>query len=665
MASPEYGYDNSLGEPYAGEFSDEVSSVGLPDERPIDRLKPGSELHARVLDWLLKRLEDSEREMSKFYSRWQVLEKQMQAYISLPEWERRLKELNDQGRPPKMVSIVIPYTFATVSTVVTYHVQVFTGRKPFNTVTTYKEEFVQAARNHEQLIQYNCDHNRYVRHLWQAVQDAQTYGVGVFLNQWAVDKKLRTKIRTTPQVDLFGNPLSPVVERTRELTTIYEGNRTSTLDPFMFFPDPRVPMQEVNRRGEYVLWRSYDGHHILKRDEYDGLLKWVDAAGDVLPENKFGGGSARGIVSQGEAHPGTDVRTCAGKSYKQIDQGTCVIIPKELGLGDDTRPQKWLFTIANKKQIIQADVFDADHDMHPVAVTEPYTVGYGFGQLGLTDYMAPLEAGLGWLFNTHMDNVRRMLNDILVVDPSMVVIKDVKKNMGPGGIIRLKRSAFGQDVRQAIMQLPIVDMTQQHLKDMEVLFRIGRHISAVDENLMGLQDSGGRKTATEVRVGVEAGASRLAAQARLISSQCIVDLVEQMSLNLQQYLSPDFYMEILGADGQKHPINLGNTVGDFNYPTHDGTLPIDRTAMVDLWREILVGAAQDPQLRQSYSIPKIFEYIAELAGAQNIEQFRIQAGSEESIEQELTAGNMVPVDELAGNLPGVVPDPARRLQGAL
>ena len=32
-------------------------------------------------------------------------------------------------------------------------------------------------------------------------------------------------------------------------------------------------------------------------------------------------------------------------------------------------------------------------------------MGYGFGQPGIIDYMAPLQDLMSWLVNSHMDNV--------------------------------------------------------------------------------------------------------------------------------------------------------------------------------------------------------------------------------------------------------------------
>ena len=184
--------------------------------------------------------------------------------------------------------------------------------------------------------------------------------------------------------------------------------------------------------------------------------------------------------------------------------------------------------------------------------------------------------------------------------------------------------------------------------------RVGQILTAVTENVMGLQDAGGRKTATEVRTAGEAAASRLAAQARLISAQAFVDLATQMSLNIQQYMDEQFEMQVLGSDGKLASVKIApdQLVGDFHFPIHDGTLPLDRVVMLDIWKEILLGVARDPMLQQSYSVSKIFEFVAELGGARNIESMRLNIQPDARVQAAASAGNAVPLNGGALTAPG-------------
>lgn len=655
-----------MAEDFAPGPETQMELPGIPaeaPEAPIDRLRPGSPLHATVLKKLTDRIDMSERKMKDFYGRWRMQEKRMQAHVDLPQYEQLLKQLksgSNADAPAPTVAITVPYTFATIWTIVTYLAHTFTGKKPIFQVGSNKAETVRRAENMEIVLQYNADHTKLIKELFQFFLDGELYGMGAIRTLWSEEYKYRT---SWTQVPAGGNALtsSPQVgSQVREKKKVYEGNECKSIDPFMFFPDPRVPMVEVARRGEFAFWRSFEGEHSLKKAQGQGNLKWVDAASRVLPRGAGGDEySARNILSGGDAHAGTrDTQDSRALPFFQVDQGTVEIIPSDWGLGESDEAEKWIFTILNRNQIVQAEPLMLDHDMHPVAVAEPYSFGYGFGQVGLSDMTAPLQDTVSWFINSHIYNVRSSLNNSFVYNPSALEVQDLK-NGKPGKLIRLKPSAYGVDVRTVIQQLQVADVTQNHMNDIERFLRMGDQLSAVNDNLRGITQAGGRKTATEVRTSGEAGASRLAAHARLISSQAIVDLTEQMSLNIQQNMTEEFAYQVMGQKGLMEPLIIRpqDIVGDFYYPIHDGTLPIDKIATLDIWKEILMAVLQDPGLRAGYNVGKIFEFVAELGGARNITSFKL--APQEQIQNEIAMGAGVPV----GGMEGLPPDIAALLQG--
>jgi hypothetical protein len=629
------------------------------EDRPIDALVPQSELHNRVLQYLLRRLNYSERSMTMFYSRWNANERKVQAYISLPDYEQQMKEMNKRGEPPSPLSITIPYSYATIWTIVTYFVHTFCGQKPIFQVSAYKQESVQKTQYMETMLQFNADHTRLILKLIQWFLDAEIYGIGAVRCLWDVERANRT-VWTSGALGGAAMPGSVQGQfRQRTNKIVFEGNKVTSIDPFMFFPDPRIPMAEVNKRGEFVFWRSFEGKHTLLRAQSQGLLKWIDNIGN-MPQGQWGeisGKSVRALVSEGQSSPGDpQLRDIRATPYYQLDQGTIEIVPSELGLGESDEPEKWLFTIGNKSQIIQAEPLDYDHGRHPVAVIEPSSFGYAFGQPGTLDFLGPIQDTLSWFLNSHVHNVRTALNNMWVVDPSMVELQDLK-TPGPGKIIRLKRSAFGQDVRAIVNQLQVQDVTSNHVQSMEIFQKIGDIFAAVGDNMKGIQDQGGRKTATEVRTSGEAGASRLAARARFISAQGMVDLAEQMSLNIQQMMSQEFYLQVVGAKGAENPITIGpaDVAGDFYFPVNDGTLPIDKTALLNVWKEIWMSIESNPLLAQKYDAGKLFEYIAEIGGAKNISSFRISMAPDSQVQDATARGNLVPLGPPGLRAPGANP----------
>lgn len=609
----------------------------------MEILQPGTDAHAKVLKMLNDRLELSEKKMSEFYPRWRVNERKVQAYIDLPNYEKLLQEGNDKGAPPKIVNISIPYSFAVIQTVVTYLLHTFCGRQPIFQVGSYKGEDATKARNLEIMMQFNADRTRLILQIYEMLFTSQVYQFGVVRVGWQDEYRMRTVKKPMPQFSLGGMQL-PGEVKVREKVLTYSGNVVDCIDPFLFFPDPNVPMTRVNRDGDFTFWRAFKSHTWLREMEAMGVFKNTASVNTQMPRNERAGDSDRSRRSLGDGIAGQDnTESQTTIKMRQIDEGTVKIIPSELGLGDSSWPETWLFTWVNKQHIVRAEPLEADHDLHPVAVIEPMAIGAQFGALSMADIVGPVQDHITWLINSHMQNVRGVINNRLVVNPHYVHMEDLKKDPSSGEdgswILRMKQSAFGVKPDQGVYQLAVQDVTSGNLKNVEMMIKIGHMFAGVNENLMGLQDSSGRKTATEVRTSGEAGASRLAALARIASAQGLSDVPYMMGKNLQQRVDPNFYSRLMGQKGMEGMV----IDGDFYYPINDGTLPLDRAMLLGVWQQILMGVAQDPQLRQVYSLPELFRFVADLGGARNIDQFKVQVQPDAAIEGQLANGNIMPV----------------------
>lgn len=653
------GLDQSAPYKYAPPASVSANS------QPIDFLRPQSPQHAFVLNYLLRRLSWSEEKMAQFYPRWQANELRLQAYVTLPKYEEMLRTMREKGRPSSPDEIIVPYSWASQQTIVTYLLHTFGGRQPIIQVGAYRSEQVQRARSMETLLQYNCDYQRFIKHLYDYFTNGELYGLAVKRNMWTREMRMKSTMRAPdPQVANFMmmQGQTPQPQRVNESAVCFEGNSISVINPYMFFPDPRVPMVEVADKGEFVFWRAFEGRHMLLRAEAAGLLKWVSAAGDQtrsMNAMDSAGNSLSSLRSMGDSL--TSGLQAAGRGITnsfQVDQGTVEIIPAELGLSPSRTPEKWLFTILNKSQIVQAAPLSVNHGQHPIDVTEPNAFGHSFGQLATADLHAPIQDLMTWLINSHMFNVRASLNNFLVVDPNKVEMDDLL-DPAPGGILRLKSTPWGQvDARMAVSQLAVGDVTRAHLQDFQLVQRMGDSMTGATDNIRGQQDQGGRKTATEVRTSFEAGGSRLASRAMLYSAMGISPGASQWASNYQQFLSDDFELRVLGRDGRANSVRINPDAieGDFFFPIHDGTLPLDKVAMADVWRQIWQAIIADPtgQMQQTYDSKAIFRFLAQLSGAQNIDDFKTTMAGPEAIEGQAQAGNLVPLSALPGALPQTI-----------
>jgi hypothetical protein len=613
---------------------------GVGDEvAAIDRLKPNSPLHLSVKEKLLDMIRMSENQMNSFYDRWRANELQYQAYLKTETMDQLKKGVAKTGTPPELVTITVPYTYATVQTVVSYLTHAFCGRFPMFQVATVDAAASGKAQNLEYLLQYNGDRERIITKLVQFFLDGEMYGLQAMRMLWKVEKRQQTTwMDANPAPGLF---MQTAQQPVRKEVVVFEGNELRNLDPFKFFPDPRVPMSEVAEKGEFVFWREFEGRFRLRKAEAAGFVKWVGAIPKGVARPAGDSESQRGRLA-GQRTAGWKVGDF-GLEDVQIDQGTVELIPSEWGLGAGTEYEKWLFSIANKEQIIQAEPLGLDHGKHPVIVGEPHTTGYEFGQMAMTDMIGPMQEFLSWMFNSHIFNVRAALNNTFLVNPQMVDMQDMKKP-GPGRVIKMKPAAFGQDIKNAFYQVPVTDVTSGHIQDMQIVQRMADNVSATNDSLRGVTTAGGRKSATEIRQSGEAGASRLAYRARLISAQSIVPLAEMETYNFQQLMSQEVFVKTLGMEALKNPINISpdDIAGSYYFPVHDGMLPLDRVALLEVWKEIFQALIQVPGFAQAFDVMGVFEYMAKLGGATNLSTFRVQTMGNEQIDQALSAGNMVP-----------------------
>jgi hypothetical protein len=235
---------------------------------------------------------------------------------------------------------------------------------------------------------------------------------------------------------------------------------------------------------------------------------------------------------------------------------------------------------------------------------------------------------MDWLINTHFYNIRAALNNQFIVDPSRVVMRDVQKG-GPGFVFRLKPEAYGQDVNTAIRQFQVADVTGVHMQDLDRLWGMSGKFTGITEQLFGQMQQGGRKTATEVRTGAGFGTNRQKTQTEWISVQSMNPHVNQVVKNTQQYYDSEQKVRIVGdaaqvAGSQFLMVTPETILGEFDLAPVDGTMPIDRTAQVAMWKELMQALTSQPDLMAGYDMTKLIGWIFTLGGLKNVGQFRTQ-----------------------------------------
>jgi hypothetical protein len=182
-----------------------------------------------------------------------------------------------------------------------------------------------------------------------------------------------------------------------------------------------------------------------------------------------------------------------------------------------------------------------------------------------------------------------------------------------------------------------------------------QRVSGVTDNIMGMVNAGGRKSATEVRTSSNFGMSRLKTTAEWWSAGDWSLLAQVMLQNTQQYYEDDKKFKIVGdlmdqRQGSFMPVTPDLIQGFYDFVPVDGTMPVDRFAQANLWKEILLGLRQMPAIGQRYDVPEMFAWMAQLAGLKNIKRFRINVVPDQTLTTGAERGNVVPATQVGNAL---------------
>lgn len=618
-------------------------------------LRYGSTLHRRVRDALLARKRLARERRGSRIAQFAKLDDRMRFYIKETEADALRRNLREQGTP-QYTTLVVPYTYAVALSAHTYWSSVFLSRSPvFQYMVRHgrTKGNVQAV---EALIDYQVQAGRMMAPLYVWLYDAAKYGEGVVCSYWDRQELTVSEIVEVPETYL-GVPIPGTKKKVRRIRRVrgYEGNRLFNVRPADFLPDPRVSLFDY-QRGEFVGRMFSVGWHEVLEGAESGRFFNIEALKKVRTTARDPDRDTGGTTS---ALPSTGVESASAvtasglashlEDLRPVDMFEIHVrlVPKDWGLGSSPSLEMWRFTVAANEVIIEARPLGALHGHFPFFVLTYELDAYDTDSRGLVELLDPMNQALEWLLNTHFFNVRSALNNMLVVDPSRVVLKDLM-DPRPGKIIRLKETAYGQPARDAVHQLQIADVTQGHLRDTQIVVELMQRISGVTDVVMGMADRGGRKTATEIRTSSTFGVNRLKSIAEWWSATGFSLLAQVLLQNTQQYYDEQLVLRVAGdlTTAQELQVTPEDIQGLYDFVPVDGTLPVDRFAQANLWREIFFNLAKVPALAEQFDMQKIFIWMAQLSGLKNINAFKVEVSPDAAVAQQQQGGDIVSLETL-------------------
>lgn len=620
-------------------------------------LKPGSEFHNKLRDKIWQRAHESRHEISKRFPYWREIDKTLTAYVPLKDVEKQLKS-KDSSKP---VSIVFPYTYSMLEALLTYLSMAF-FQDPIFQYEGVEDDDTIGAMLMELVIRLHCIKNKVALAIHTVLRDSLAYGIGIGIPGWKQlygKKLIKSTIITQSE---FGEQTTTNTNLVNSL--LFEGNDLNNVDPYMWLPDPSVSSVNI-QDGEFIGW--------IERDNYMNVLSEENNPSTYLFNVRYL--KAKKDKRSTLALDQSDRQTRHGGSNELNRSMTSTtnpvdiikmyinLIPKDWGLSDSEYPEKWYFELASDDIIIACEKADHNHGLYPVAVASPEFDGYSPTPIGRLEVLYGLQHTLDFLFNSHIANVRKAINDMLVVDPFLVNIDDLKDPQ-PGKLIRLRRPAWGRGVDKVVQQLAVNDITRLNIADSGYITQMMDRISGADQSMMGALRMSGpeRLTRGEFQGTRSSAISRLQHIAMLVGMQFMQDIGTMFAVHAQQYMSQDTYVRIVGRYADQLKSTFGpqtKTVRvtpydlaiDYDLVVRDGSIPGGNFS--ESWIDLFKTIGSNPELMQQFDVTRIFMYIAQQLGAKNVEDFRRninqiqgQTMPNEQVLQQAQAGNMIPVGEL-------------------
>jgi hypothetical protein len=618
--------------------------------------KPGTDLHNKIVDRILEFADFSSNEAKKHHPKMKKLDDTLTAYIPADEAEEEIKE--DDSRKP--VSIVFPFSYAILDSMLTYLMMAFI-KDPIFEYEGVGAEDERGAILIQSIIAQNCRRSKVAIALMQTMRNALVYNKGYGLAGWEIKtgrrQKVEANISTTLEGNVEGTPYRKSIN-----TTLYEGNNFQPMNPYLVLPDPTVPPTAI-QKGQFFGWVEQENLMSLKGKENagnDGLfnIKYLSH----LKQFRFAYITSDATSTNNDSIRANSNDIVNNMLTEQIDIISMYIkiIPKEWELGDSEIPELWLFRVGADSVLIQAEAIDLDHDSIPVVCASPEDDGRSPNPISKIETLYGLQEVGDWMFNSHIANVRKSINNMLIVDPNLINMNDLRKP-GAGKLVRLRRPAWGKGVEGAIKQLKVDDITRANVADSQIIQGIMSMIAGTDASMMGALRQGGpeRLTGKEFAGTRGAAMSRLERLAMIFGMQFIQDIGYLFAYHTQQFMSQDTVTRIVGdlPESLENELGIGQAVAasitdilvDFDIVVRDGSIPGSNFS--DAWPALFETLTNNPDLMQEFHMGRIFSYMARNMGAKNVHQFKkgteqiaqnISTISDGEAEKQVQAGNLVP-----------------------
>lgn len=672
------------------QLREDIERAEFDYDYPLDasgnqmNLHPKTDLHKFIVKEVIDRRATPSFALAKdAHADWRKIDYNLTAFVPASQAEE-LEKQRDSRIP---VTPVVPMLYASREMYLTYTHALFCQ----DVIHRYRGRGGRMAKIRaamlERIVHKQSQWFSEALKLQTMWSDAYAYGIGGVSPVWS-KHKARRPMDTEVTAELF-DMLDPDIRRRVDIGDIvryleehvlYEGSELRNLDPYRLFLDPATKINEFQKSEYWGYLRRTNVMSIL-RDEADpeqrrfnGRYVRMLAEGEVSRSKFWVDESGRNRVWETEQDPVYGNKHAQNNTVDEIHM-FIDLIPEEWGIGEQDYPVKWMFTVAGDLVVTQAEPLDLDHGRWPAVFCAPNTTGHDTFPISNLQVAMPAQETADWFIRTMVANQRKLQNDMLVVNPQFVEMKDVLRP-GPGKVIRLKRSAYGdQDIRRYIQQLNVQDTTSHHMQHSEQFFDFINRLLGTDDIMRGdMSRMPERPTATGLSMAETGATSRQRRLSAVIAEQAMMDLGLQMAYNTIQYMSQDVEVSVLGRyeEWLKRELGLADADQDITISPMDleasfeveplnkaVASPHDMNAITEVLKTVMGNEDALAQAIGQINVSGLFLAWARKAGFEDIHEFVLdqeqqpgqpgmnaQVMPDADVQQQTAAGNLVPIDDI-------------------
>lgn len=645
-------------EPYQNRAIDDMETRAM--YAPLDYdyegldLKPGSMLHRKIVEQVSRRAHASNEVLQRRHSSWDEIDRCLTAYVDATDSEKKILSRD----PRKPVAIKIPVMFAAREAILAHRMDLYLRSPIFRYEGVGPEDHLGAIML-EMIIDKHVRSSKAALALMTQWSDELSYGFGAVSPVWATEMGLKTIMEPTG-FD-FGDQFIQTGERQRTVeTVVFDGNKLISIDPRRYLPDPGVPIECV-QDGEFVGW--------VERTNLQNLLD-REKAGEVFNVRYLR--TQNGAVIDGRSAiinwDDDNARDRDGLKGSHQNDTSCPvdviwmyinIIPKDWKLGDKGEyPEKWLFAVAGDSLVIQAQPLNLNHGRYPVCVSAPDTDGHSIAPLGRLEVMYGLQTTMDWILNARVKDIRRSVNNRTIYDPSVInteILRDPEQQYIP-----TRRSRWGTSVKDAVMPMPVSDVTSGHFNDMQMFQGMIMNLVGASPQVMGTgENAPERRSAVEASALRGASLSRIDKLARTSAIQSQEDVAYLFAAHTKQLMTDETYVRATGEWESRLAMEYPGLVQNGRVRVSPKDINIEFDIMAahggqsggdapEVWAQILQTVLASPLAAQHTNIPPLMMHTWRMLGAKNAHEFvnanvQMQTMSPEETIAQADAGNIIPV----------------------